>query len=75
MEKKYKVYYSQDLKKPMIRLSNNFLKECGFWVGDSILVTYEKNKILIVKEEADAVFQKTDDLKINNGEKTNANRI
>jgi len=50
MERKNKVYYSQDLKKPMIKLSNNFLKECGFWVGDSILVTYEQNKIIIVKE-------------------------
>ena len=49
MERINKVYYKDD--KPMIRLSNNFLKECGFWVGDTILVTYDKNKITIVKKE------------------------
>ena len=48
MIKKYKVYYLDD--KPMIRISNNILKECNFNIGDNIIVIYKKNRIIIDKE-------------------------
>jgi len=49
MIKKYKVYYLDD--KPMIRLSNNLLRESNFEIGDDIIVSYENNKIIINKED------------------------
>lgn len=36
-------------EKPMIRISNNFLKTVGFEIGTAIEVTYEENIITINK--------------------------
>ena len=50
MIKRYKIYYGKDLKKPMIKFNNDFLKSFGFNVGDIIIVTYNQNKIEIEKD-------------------------
>lgn len=37
-------------KRAEIRLINRFIEQCGFNVGDKVIVTYEQNKIIIEKE-------------------------
>jgi hypothetical protein len=55
-----KVGYLNKLDQPLIKISNNKLKECGFNVGDEFEITYEKDKIIIVKfeEESSKLIQK-----------------
>ena len=53
MQRKMKVYYKTNnnyITTPMLKISNKFLANNGFKVGDKVKVQYEPDKIIIRKQ-------------------------
>ena len=53
MRRKMKVYYKPTKydKTPMIRITNHYLAQYNFLVGDTICVEYRSDKLIITKHE------------------------
>ena len=58
MKRKNTITYSTENRNtPELRLRNKYLENCGFKIGDKIIVEYEENKITITKEFPEVVSE------------------
>jgi len=64
MKRKIKISYKpgNDNNVPMIRIANQYLKNCGFNVGDVAKIEYQQNKLIIKKVEVRSKSNEQEDV-------------